>query len=236
MEMQVLDKRDILGQQITTYGDIENPLFLAKEVANWIEHTHTTNMLKTIDEDEKLNVTILHAGQNREVTMLTEEGLYEVLFQSKKPIAKEFKKRVKKVLKELRMNKTKNQLSPMEQLRLQYQVIENHENKIERIEAELENFPLQTVECDEISKTVKRVGVKVLGGIGSKAYKNSSLRAKIYSDIHKQLKREFNINSYKAIKRKYLDSALKIIENYNPPFVLNDEINMKNKQMAFGEV
>jgi hypothetical protein len=193
-------------------------------------------MLKTIDEDEKLNVTILHAGQNREVTMLTEEGLYEVLFQSKKPIAKEFKKRVKKVLKELRMNKTKNQLSPLEQLRLQYEVIENHENKIERIEAELENFPLQTVECDEISKTVKRVGVKVLGGIGSKAYKNSSLRAKIYSDIHKQLKREFNINSYKAIKRKYLDSALKIIENYNPPFVLNDEINMKNKQMAFGEV
>lgn len=34
--------------------------------------------------------------------MLTEEGLYEVLFQSRKPIAKLFKKGVKTILKEIR--------------------------------------------------------------------------------------------------------------------------------------
>lgn len=40
---------------------------------------------------------MLRAGQNREVTMLTEDGLYEVLMQSRKPIAKAFKKEVKKI-------------------------------------------------------------------------------------------------------------------------------------------
>lgn len=36
--------------------------------------------------------------------MLTENGLYEVLMQSRKPIAKEFKKGVKAILKEIRTN------------------------------------------------------------------------------------------------------------------------------------
>ena len=62
--------------------------FLAKDVATWIGHTHTTKMLSTVDEDEKLNGTIVHAGQQREVLFLTENGLYEVLMQSRKPVAK----------------------------------------------------------------------------------------------------------------------------------------------------
>ena len=37
MELQVIDKRNILDHEVTTYGDLENPLFLAKDVANWIE-------------------------------------------------------------------------------------------------------------------------------------------------------------------------------------------------------
>lgn len=59
-------------------------------------------MLKSIDEDEKLTSTILRAGQIREVNLLTENGLYEVLMQSRKPLAKEFKKKVKEILKSIR--------------------------------------------------------------------------------------------------------------------------------------
>lgn len=84
------------------YGDFENPLFLAKDVAEWIEHSNSTEMLRGVDENEKLNSTILSAGQRREVTMLTEDGLYEVLMQSRKPIAKEFKREVKQILKTIR--------------------------------------------------------------------------------------------------------------------------------------
>ncbi|MGL5086363.1 MAG: phage antirepressor KilAC domain-containing protein [Clostridium sp.] len=61
-------------------------------------------MFKGIDEEEKLMQTILASGQTREMWFLTEDGLYEVLMQSRKPIAKEFKKEVKKVLKDIRKN------------------------------------------------------------------------------------------------------------------------------------
>ena len=59
-------------------------------------------MIKSVDEDEKLIGTLFLAGQHREVAMLTEDGLYEVLMQSRKPIAKAFKKEVKEILKQIR--------------------------------------------------------------------------------------------------------------------------------------
>ncbi|WP_230374664.1 BRO-N domain-containing protein [Streptococcus agalactiae] len=86
------------------YGNKDNPLFIAVEVAEMIEVQNTTDLLKRIDEDEKLTYVISRAGQKREVNMLTEFGLYEVLFQSRKPKAKEFRKAVKNILKEIRLN------------------------------------------------------------------------------------------------------------------------------------
>ena len=103
-EIQVLQRTTLLGKELTVYGNAENPLFLAKDVAEWIEFdiNQVGKMLQTVDDDEKLTVTLLRSGQNRQVWMLTENGLYEVLMQSRKPIAKQFKKGVKAILKEIR--------------------------------------------------------------------------------------------------------------------------------------
>ncbi|MCD3217803.1 phage antirepressor Ant [Clostridium botulinum C] len=100
--LQVVDQREVLGKDFKIYGTIENPLFLAKDVSNWIEHSKTSMMLQGIDEDEKLRETIFTSGQGREMWFLTEDGMYEVLMQSRKPIAKQFKKQVKGILKDIR--------------------------------------------------------------------------------------------------------------------------------------
>lgn len=101
-ELQVVLKREVLGKSFEIYGDYENPLFLAKDVAGWIGHSDVYTMLKTVDDDEKLTQTLFVSGQRREMWMLTENGVYEVLMQSRKPIAKEFKKQVKTILKTIR--------------------------------------------------------------------------------------------------------------------------------------
>ncbi|WP_256942765.1 BRO-N domain-containing protein [Bacillus cereus] len=79
-------------------------MFLAKDVAEWIEHSNLTMMLKSVDEDEKLVETMFSAGQRRDVTFVTEDGIYELLMLSRKPIAKQWKKEVKKILKNIRLN------------------------------------------------------------------------------------------------------------------------------------
>jgi len=101
-ELKVIEQRNVLGQDFTIYGEPDNPMFLAKEVAGWIEHSNPASMLQSVDENEKLIETLFISGQNRELWFLTEDGLYEVLMQSRKPIAKEFKKQVKQILKEIR--------------------------------------------------------------------------------------------------------------------------------------
>lgn len=101
-ELKLIEQRKVLGEEFRIYGDFENPLFVATDVAEWIEHSNTTEMLRGIDDDEKLTSIILRAGQRRMVAMLTEDGLYEVLMQSRKPIAKEFKREVKQILKTIR--------------------------------------------------------------------------------------------------------------------------------------
>lgn len=104
--IQVLKQTELLGHQFTVYGTAENPLFLAKEVAECIEHSNITVMLQTIDEDEKVKVSPKHSlGElvnYKEYNFLTEDGLYEVLMQSRKPIAKQFKKGIKQILHEVR--------------------------------------------------------------------------------------------------------------------------------------
>ncbi|AGZ23327.1 TPA: phage antirepressor KilAC domain-containing protein [Streptococcus suis] len=102
MELQIINQQEVLGKNFTIYGTLEDPLFLAKDVADWIEHSKSSVMIDTVDDDEKLRETIFTSGQNREMWFLTENGLYEVLMQSRKPIAKQFKKQVKQILKSIR--------------------------------------------------------------------------------------------------------------------------------------
>ena len=70
-ELKVLQQQQILGKPLTLYGDFENPLFLAKEVAEWIEHSNPRMMLQAVDEDEK-GVNIAYTlGGNQEAWFLT---------------------------------------------------------------------------------------------------------------------------------------------------------------------
>ncbi|MDR3587353.1 MAG: phage antirepressor KilAC domain-containing protein [Desulfosporosinus sp.] len=101
-DLIVFERRNVLGKDFKIYGDSDNPLFLAKDVAEWIEHSDVSMMLRTVDENEKLIQTMFSSGQNRDLWFLTEDGLYEVLLQSRKLIAKEFKRQVKQILREIR--------------------------------------------------------------------------------------------------------------------------------------
>ncbi len=104
-KLELLTKQEILGKEFVAYGTVENPLFLAKDVAKWIEHSDVHKMVQSVDEDEKVRNNVPTLGGVQESWFLTENGLYEVLMLSRKPIAKQFKKEVKNLLHNLRLNK-----------------------------------------------------------------------------------------------------------------------------------
>ncbi len=101
-QIEVLKQTELCGQQFKLYGSPEEPLFLAKDVATIINHSDVSMMMRSIDEEEKVTNIVCTPGGNQQMLFLTEDGLYEVLMQSRKPVAKQFKKGVKTILKEIR--------------------------------------------------------------------------------------------------------------------------------------
>ncbi len=112
-ELKVINEQEVLGKQFRVYGTVDEPLFMAKDVAEWIDYSKDSKdnynisaMISNVDEDEKTkiftNLNNNKVGSN--TWFLTEDGLYEVLMQSRKPIAKQFKKKVKEILKSIRKN------------------------------------------------------------------------------------------------------------------------------------
>ena len=124
--------------------------------------------------------------------------------------------------------------NPYKNLSKELQAIFIHDEKIQKIEEDIKQLqndvPLYTSECEVFQNKLKAKIVKLLGGKSAPAYRNASLRRKSYIDIQNQIKREFGVNSYKAIARKNYQKALEIIDNYTLPTVLNDQVIKLNNQ------
>lgn len=131
------------------------------------------------------------------------------------------------------INKPKSAIDLIE---LELKAIKEVDNKVDTVNKDLQTFkqglPLLGCDMDRITTTVKKMGVKCLGGKESNAYKDKPLRTKVYSDIYEQLKRQFGVSSYKSIKRNQCDMALTIIEHYALPMILQEEIRDCNAQMT----
>ena len=108
--------------------------------------------------------------------------------------------------------------------------------RIDKVDKDLQEFkadmPLLALECQRITRAKNQKVVPLMGGKSAPAYKNKSLMRKVYSDVDAQLRREFGVNTYKAIKRNQCDLAVKIIEDYVLPMYLKEEIDAENAQMC----
>lgn len=99
-ELKIINKSTFLDKEIDVWGTVEQPLFRAKDVASWLGIKNVPDLVKRIDNEEVHRLNL--CGLQGETWFLTEDGLYELLMQSRKPIAKQFKKGVKKILHEIR--------------------------------------------------------------------------------------------------------------------------------------
>jgi hypothetical protein len=135
--------------------------------------------------------------------------------------------------------KVKKPLSAIEQLQLTQQAILEVKADVDSVNDDLQSFkkdmPILGIEESRITAAVRKKGVHCLGGKESAAYQDKSLRGKVYSDIYNQLKREFGIDTYKAIKRKQCDVAIDIINAYKLPMALEEEVKDCNNQMKLIE-
>lgn len=175
---------------------------------------------------------------NRGLTVINESGLYALIFGSKLESAKRFKHWVtSEVLPTIR--KTGGYRKPMstaEQIKLlalgNTELNERVANVEEEIDSLKNDMLLYGCEIDDIKNHVNRKVVNVLGGKTSEAYRDGSIRSSVFKDIYRQLKREYGcVSSYKSIKRKWIDDAHNLINGYEVPKVLEEQIRDANAQI-----
>ncbi len=238
------------------FGDIRTiiidgePWFVGNDCAKSLGYKNLYNGVnKNVDEEDRRVSPVGSASGIQQTTIINESGLYSLIFGSKLESAKKFKKWVtSEVLPSIRKTGAYGQPKTIpEQIKLLAQGTvelnervdglekETHSNKeeIQSVKDELNEFkealPLMPQDADEISGTLRKRGVEILGGKQSTAYNDRSLRMKLYRNFYSNLKYNFNrVSTYKAIKRNQKAAALKVIAEYKPPLFLQEQIDKAN--------
>ena len=83
---------DVFGQIRTTIIDGE-PWFVGNDIAAALGYSNTRDAVRThVDIEDRADVAIHDGRQNRTMTAINESGLYALIFGSKLPSAKQFKR------------------------------------------------------------------------------------------------------------------------------------------------
>lgn len=104
--MEIVGQIKFDGYILDVYNDLNVPFFLAVEVAKLLDYSagNTAEMLRVLEPDEHLLVTLQRSGQRRQVRMISEIGLYNILSQSRKPIARKWRRIIHSNLVMMRRN------------------------------------------------------------------------------------------------------------------------------------
>ena len=91
--MNELQKFNFEGNEVRTVTINDQPYFVGNDVATILGYSNYRNaVVNHVDEEDKLRTQIEYAGQNRNVTVINESGLYSLIIGSKLPSAKKFKR------------------------------------------------------------------------------------------------------------------------------------------------
>ena len=247
-DVQLLERSNMNNLQIFNneeFGEIrttvinDEPMFCLADICRILEIKNVSDCKSRLRQKGIVTTDTLTNGGKQKMIFIDESNLYKTIFQSRKESAERFTDWVtSEVLPSIRKtggyNVPKSTGGQIQLLAQGYTELEQAVNSIKEDMTELkDNTPLYGCEIDEVKQHVNRKGVIVLGGKDSEAYKDGSIRSSVYSDIYKQLKREFGcVTTYKSIRRKYVENVHKFIDEYVLPTALAEKVNEANAQMS----
>nr|DAZ66531.1 MAG TPA: hypothetical protein [Caudoviricetes sp.] len=233
MELQIFSNSEF--GEIRTITKDNEPMFCLADVCKALELSNPSMIKSRLNEKGISNIDTLTTGGKQKLLYVNESNLYKTIFQSRKESAERFTDWVtSEVLPSIRKTGSYSKpLTTSEQIRLLAQGNTELTERVDKVEDKIisieEETPLYGCEIEEVQKHVRKKGIEVLGGKDSNAYKDGGIRGSVYSDIYKQLKREFGcVATYKSIKRKYLADVHEFIDTYLLPIALAEVVHDTN--------
>ena len=95
---------------LNVYSSLDEPIFRAADVADMLGYSHGNvwRLTELCEFDEKLLLPIVVSGQRRQMVFVTENGLYNIMSQSRMDTARKWRRIIHDELINLRRSRGKN--------------------------------------------------------------------------------------------------------------------------------
>ncbi|HAR5204357.1 TPA: phage repressor protein [Staphylococcus aureus] len=216
-ELQTFNFEELPVRTLEVDGE---PYFIGKDVADILGYANGRDALsKHVDAEDKLTSQIATAGQNRNVTIINESGLYSLIFSSKLENAKRFKRWVtSEVLPTLRKTGAYQvPIDPMQALRLMFEATEETKQEIKNVKDDVidlkENQKLDAGDYNFLTRTINQ---RVAHIQRLHAITNQKQRSELFRDINSEVKKMTGASSRTNVRQKHFDDVIEMIANWFP--------------------
>ncbi|AKG28120.1 ORF6C domain-containing protein [Streptococcus pyogenes] len=211
------------GQKVRTLIINNEPYFVGKDVADILGYQNPQKAIRDhVDFDDKLTEQIVQSGQNREMIIINESGLYSLILSSKLPQAKEFKRWVtSEVLPQIRMQ---GAYVPENLSDEAFIALFTGQKKLKQKQLELaqdvdylkNEQPIHPSFAQALLKKRKSRVVMWLGGMDSPAYSDKVFAQSVFREAEMDFKAHFNVSRYDMLPKKFEDAALSYWMTWEP--------------------
>ncbi|HGZ5049134.1 TPA: BRO family protein [Staphylococcus aureus] len=216
-ELQTFNFEELPVRTLEVDGE---PYFIGKDVADILGYANGRDALsKHVDAEDKLTSQIATAGQNRNVTIINESGLYSLIFSSKLENAKRFKRWVtSEVLPTLRKTGAYQIPSdPMQALRLMFEATEQTKQEIKNVKDDVidlkENQKLDAGDYNFLTRTINQ---RVAHIQRLHAITNQKQRSELFRYINSEVKKMTGASSRTNVRQKHFNDVIEMIANWFP--------------------
>lgn len=222
--------------QIRTVTIDNEPWFVGKDVAEALQYNEPHKAIQRhVEEDDRIKHPVTDStGRIQEVWVISESGLYALIFGSKLESAKRFKHWVtSEVLPAIRRTGSYD----MEQYSPEMKAILMHDKKLvkmdERVTDLENNMTIDYGQQQALGDAVNHSVLDVLGGKESEAYK--TIGKKVFAECNRDLKHFFHVNARNNVPKKRFDEAVEYAQSWRPCTNTLLLIKECNSQISFAE-
>lgn len=239
MDMQIFTNKEF--GQVRTLEIDGQPYFVGKDVADILGYQRADNAIRNhVDEDDKLMHQFSASGQNRNMVIINESGLYSLILSSKLPQAKLFKRWVtNEVLPAIRKHgsyvaPTQGALTTEDAFIQLFQTQKELKQEQQEMKNDLvylkEEQPVNPNINHDLTKERNKTVTRCMGGYDAPAYQDATLRQKVFRQAMREFKELFKVPRYDLLKKKDIERAYDYWKQWQPPTNLKIEIDNANNQ------
>jgi prophage antirepressor-like protein len=207
------------------------PWFVARDVCEVLDHSDTSTAIRRLDDDEKLTQTMFVSGQNREVWLVNEPGLYSLILTSRKPEAKAFKRWIThEVIPAIRKTGAyaidQNKVVPLSERQALIQSLKLTAELAEEME---EVKSITQTHSQKLMELEQKVDEQITIDHGEQRMLQQAVARRVYEvesdpqwcrelfrQLYREIKDRWGVPSYRDVRRSELQQVLRYVEAWMP--------------------